>query len=193
MNVPDEAARAEELAGRGKSAEAAERATVAIQRTPLSWRPYFTRAGALANSGKLVEAVADFRRARLLEPHFVAVPMSEGMFWVRTQPELALVAWSEVLERADGSAVAGHFSTMLAARPDDAAFRARLLEMAEGRPMLQIDWFLRVPAAVAKAHVAALAPVAAKCDEKRRSAFEHRAAELDPGFVPHRKPPGANP
>jgi tetratricopeptide (TPR) repeat protein len=191
MNVPDDSARAEELAGRGKSAEAAELATRAIQSAPLAWRPYFTRAGVLANSGKLVEAVADFRRARLLEPHFVAVPTAEGMFWAQTQPELALTAWSEALKRADDSAVAGHFSTMLGAGPDDAAFRARLLDLAEGRPMLQIDWFLGVPAAEAKAHIEELAPVAAKCDEKRRTAFEHRAAELDPGFVPRPNPGGA--
>src|SRR5438105_1996485 len=48
MNVPDDTARAEELAGRGKFAEGTERATRAIQRAPLAWRPYFTRAGALA-------------------------------------------------------------------------------------------------------------------------------------------------
>ena len=80
---------------------------------------------------------------------------------------------------------------MLGARPDDAAFRARLLELAEGRPMLQVDWFLRVPAAEAKAHIAELAPFAEKCDEKRRSAFEQRAKELDPGFAPRPRLPGA--
>jgi tetratricopeptide (TPR) repeat protein len=190
INVPDDAARSEELAGRGKFAEAAARATRAVQRAPLAWRPYFTRAGALANTGKIVEAAADFRRARLLEPQFVAVPMAEGMFWARTQPELALAAWGEALERADGLSVAGHYSAMLGSRPDDAAFRARLLELAEGRPMLQIDWFLRAPAAEAKARIDDLAPIAAKCDEKRQSAFERRARELDPNFVPRARPPG---
>jgi hypothetical protein len=184
MNVPNHAARAEELAGRGKFAGAVTHATLAIQRAPLAWRPYFTRAGALARSGRLVEAVGDFRRARLLEPHLIAVPMAEGMFWVRTQPELALAAWSDALERADDAAAVGHFSTMLGAGPDDAAFRARLLELAEGRPVLQVEWFLRVPAAEAKAHIAELAPFAAKCDGKRQSAFERRAKELDPSFVP---------
>ena len=184
MAVPDDAARAEELADRGKFNEAAERATRAIERAPLAWRPYFTRAGALARSGRLVEAAGDFRRARVLEPHFVALPMAEGMLWVRTQPELALAAWSVALKRADASAVSDHFSKMLGAGPDDAAFRERLLELADGRPMLQVDWFLRVPAAEAKAHIADLAPFAAKTDEQRRSAFAQRAKELDPAFVP---------
>jgi hypothetical protein len=190
MKVPDDAARAEELAGRGQFAEAAMRATRAIQRAPLAWRPYFTRAGAFANTGKLVEAVGDFRRARVLEPHFVAVPMAEGMFWARKEPELALAAWSEALQRAAGAAAAGHFATMLGAGPDDAAFRRRLLELAAGRPMLQVDWFLRVPAAEARAHLAELAPLAAECDEKQRSAFEVRARELDPSFVPQPRPAG---
>jgi hypothetical protein len=192
MNVPDDAARAEELAGRGKFAEAGARATRAIQCAPLAWRPYFTRAGALATTGRLVESVADFRRARLLEPHFIAVPMAEGKFWVRTQPELALAAWREALRRADGPDAANYFSEVLGAAPDDAAFRERLLGLAEGRPMLQVAWFLGVPAAEAKAHIAALAPAAAQCDGKRRSAFEHRAAELDPAFVPPARSPGAD-
>jgi hypothetical protein len=110
--------------------------------------------------------------------------MAEGMFWVRTQPELALAAWSDALQRADDDAAPGYFSTMLDARPDDAAFRARLLDIAAGRPLLQVEWFLRVPAAEAKAHIAGLAPVAAKCDDKRLSAFERRAKDLDPGFMP---------
>ncbi len=190
MNVPDHASRAEELAGRGKFAEAAARATRAIERAPLAWRPYFTRAGALANTGHLVEAVADFRRARMLEPHFVAIPMAEGWFWVRTQPELALAAWSDALERADGPDVAGHYSTMLGARSGDPAFRARLLELAALRPALQVDWFLRAPAAEARERIAGIAPAAAECDAARRSAFEHRARELDPRFVPRAPSPG---
>lgn len=189
VNMRDDAARAEELAGRGKFAEAAARATQAIERAPLAWRPYFTRAGALARSGRLVEAVGDFRRARALEPHFVAVPMTEGIFWARLQPELALAAWREALKRSDESAAPAYFSTMLGAGPDDAAFRGRLLELADGHPLLQVDWFLRVPAAEAKPHIAKLAPFVAECDEQRRSAFEHRAKELNPGFVPHARPP----
>ena len=67
---------------------------------------------------------------------------------------------------------------MRSAAPDDAAFRARLLRLVDGRAPLQMDWFLGAPPAEAKPHLAAFAEIAAECDEGRRSAFARRAAEL---------------
>jgi tetratricopeptide (TPR) repeat protein len=179
LNVPDDASRAEALSLDGRFAEATQRAGRAIERAPLGWHPYFTRAVAQACEGKLIEAVQDFRRARLLEPHYLKVPFEEGRFWLRQQPELALAAWQEVLRRAIAPDDAGVFSSMLGSAPDDAAFRARLLEIADGRDALRIDWFLRVPAAEAKPHIAEFAPLAARSDPRRRAAFAQRAAELD--------------
>ena len=53
-------------------------------------------------------------------------------------------------------------------------------EIADDRDALKIDWFLHVPAEEAKPHVAEFAPLAARCDARRRAAFAKRAAELDP-------------
>ncbi|MEO6784841.1 MAG: O-antigen ligase family protein [Chthoniobacteraceae bacterium] len=183
VNVPDDEARAEALARDGNFSAAIVRASRAIGRAPLDWRPYFTRAGALARSGKLIEAVSDFRRARLLEPHYAMIPLEEGRFWVRTQPELALAAWQDAVRRATGPGQAGIFSEIRGAAPDDPAFRARLLEIARGRDALQIDWFLGVSAAEAKPFIADFTPVAERCDPKRRAAFFRRAAELDPAAI----------
>lgn len=176
----DRAARAEVLAREGRFAAAAESASRAIGRAPLDWRPYFTRAGALASKGEIIKAVADFRRARMLEPHYAAIPLEEGRFWVRRQPELALVAWEEALRRTKGEEAAGVFGQIRGAAPNDAAFRARLLELVEGRDILQVDWFLGVPAEEAKPHLAAFAEIAERCDKGRRAAFARRVAELAP-------------
>ncbi len=180
MNFTNDAAHAEALASEGRFAAAVESANRAIARAPLDWRPYFTRAGALACTGKVVEAVADFRRARLLEPHYAEIPLQEGRFWIRRQPELAFIAWAEALRRSTGPEAPGVFGQMRMAVPDDAAFRARLLGLAEGRATLQMDWFLGVPAAEAKPHLAEIAEIAARCDEGRRKAFARRSAELGP-------------
>ena len=179
LNVPDDASRAEALSRAGHFAEATQRARRAIERAPLDWRPYFTRAGALACSGKMIGAVEDFRRARLLEPHYAMVPLEEGRFWSRRQPELALAAWREALRRVATPEDGNIFSTMLGAAPNDAAFRARLLELAAGRDALLIDWFLGVPAGEARPHAAEFAPLAARSDPRRRAAFARRAAEMD--------------
>ena len=180
INFTDHAARAEALAREGRFDAAAESAGRAIARAPLDWRPYFTRAGALARTGKVIEAVADFRRARMLEPHYAEIPLEEGRFWARLQPELALAAWEEALRRTKGAEAAGVFGQIRMAAPDDAAFRARLLGLVDGREMLEMEWFLGVPLAEAKPHLAAFAEIAARCDEKQRAAFSRRAAELDP-------------
>ena len=180
INFTDDAARADVLAREGRFSAAAESAGRAIRRAPLDWRPYFTRAGALASTGKTIEALADFRRARMLEPHYVAIPMEEGRFWLRLQPELAFVAWEEALRRTTGPEASGVFGQMRIAVPDDPAYRARLLRVVDGRPALQMDWFFWVPAEEAKAHLAAFAEIAELCDEGCRKAFARRAAELDP-------------
>jgi len=180
IHFPDDAARAEALSRAGRFAGAVQRASVAIERAPLDWRPYFTRAGALACSGKMIAAVEDFRRARFLEPHYAKVPFEEGNFWLRLQPQLALQAWEEALRRAKGPDAAGIFAQMRSAAPDDPAFRAGLLAIAEGGDALKIDWFLSVPGEEAKPHIAEIAPLAERSDPGRRAAFARRVAELAP-------------
>ena len=184
MNVPDDGARAEALSGEGKFSAAADRASRAIAREPLGWRAYFTRAVVLGSQGKVLAAVEDFRRARLLEPHHAMIPMEEGRFWLGLQPELAFVAWGEALRRTNNQDAREVFARIVRMVPDDAAFRARLLGLVMARDPLQIDWFLSVPSEEARPYVAEFAPIAARCDDWRRAAFERRAAELDPPARP---------
>jgi thioredoxin-like negative regulator of GroEL len=89
------------LANRARSfPTAVSLATRAMAWTPLDWQLYFLRAVALVNQNQPQPALADFRRARFLEPNAWEVPLEEGRVWATSQPPLALVAWREALRRA---------------------------------------------------------------------------------------------
>lgn len=89
------------LANRSRNfAEAASLATRALEWTPLDWQLYFVRAVAEANQRTTQSALADFRRARFLEPNAYEVPLEEGKLWAAIAPRLAINAWRETLRRA---------------------------------------------------------------------------------------------
>ncbi len=180
VNVPDDESRAEALLKAGKFSAATERASRAIAREPLDWRPYFTRAVAMGSAGKVLGAVGDFRLARILEPHHAGIPLEEGRFWLGVQPELAFVAWQDALHRCKDTEAADTFARMGRMIPDDAAYRERMLALVDGRDALQIDWFLNAPRAEALPYLKEFTPIAERCDERRRMAFARRAAEFAP-------------
>jgi tetratricopeptide (TPR) repeat protein len=72
----------------------------ALEWAPLDWELYFSRAVAEVELKKTDDALADFRRARFLEPISFNLPLMEGSAWLRTQPVLAETAWREALRRA---------------------------------------------------------------------------------------------
>jgi len=179
--LPDEARQAEMLLHAGRFAEAQAAADRALVRAPLDWRVYFTRAGARACRGQMLEALADFRRARTLEPHYAGLPLEEGRFWLQSQPELALTVWREALRRVHSPEDEEIYGAMLAASPDNAGFRAQLLALAENRPALQLQWFQFVPPAEARAHLETITAAARQCSPAQREAFQRRASELGSG------------
>ena len=68
---------------------------------PLDWQLYFLRALGKVGAGQPPgDALADFRRARFLEPNAFEVPYHEGLAWLTRQPLLAITAWREALRRA---------------------------------------------------------------------------------------------
>src|SRR6202011_30924 len=87
-------------------------ATTGLKWAPLDWEIYFSRAVAEAQLKQTDNALADFRRARFLEPISFELPLAEGNIWLSSQPVLAATAWREALRRA-GPERAGVFSTML--------------------------------------------------------------------------------
>ncbi|HEX4638433.1 MAG TPA: O-antigen ligase family protein [Chthoniobacterales bacterium] len=101
------------ISNRGRDfAETVAITTEALQWAPLDWQLYFYRAVAEAELKQTDNALADFRRARYLEPLSAELPLAEGNAWLRTQPVLAATAWREALRRA-GSDRPGVYSSML--------------------------------------------------------------------------------
>jgi len=77
------------------------RANRAIEWAPVKWQPYFLRAIAKVGAKHPpADALADFRRARFLEPNVYEIPYEEGIVWLTTEPNLAITAWREALRRA---------------------------------------------------------------------------------------------
>ena len=89
-------------------------ATQAIQWAPLDWELYFHRALAEVAENKPADALADFRRARFLEPVAYELPRDEGLAWLSLQPTLAATAWRDALRKA-GRKRAEVFASMLTA------------------------------------------------------------------------------
>jgi hypothetical protein len=178
MRVPDEAAAAQALLQANRFSEAESAANRAILRAPLDWKVYFTRAGARACEGRTLEALADFRRARTLEPHYIGLPFDEGHFWLQSQPMLALTVWREALRRAHSPEDEEIYGAMLADAPDNEAFRAQLFALASDRPVLQLQWFRFVPPPEARSQFKAITASAEHLTPAQRATFQKRAEEL---------------
>ncbi len=81
--------------------ETIARANRGLEWAPLDWQLYFLRGlGKVGAKRPPATALADFRRARFLEPNSFEVPYQEGLAWLTTQPGLAMTAWNESLRRA---------------------------------------------------------------------------------------------
>jgi O-Antigen ligase len=94
--------------------EAVRLANVGLQWAPLDWELYFSRAIAEVSLKQTENALADFRRARFIEPSSFELPLAEGTAWLSAhQPELAATAWEEALRRAGQSQRSSVYARML--------------------------------------------------------------------------------
>ena len=89
----------EELA-KGNWAEVRKSASESLIRTPLNWSLYIMRGYAEIHTKRWLEALADFRYARLLEPKLAIVPFDEGRGWIGSNSRLTLDAWTAALQRS---------------------------------------------------------------------------------------------
>jgi len=125
--------------------ETVDLTTKALEWGPLEWELYFSRGVAEAEMKQTEPALADFRRARFLEPISYDLPLAEGNVWLATsQPVLAATAWQEALRRA-GRDRSGVFSSMLT----KASLRNRelnriLTEFAVSRHDLALPYLARI-------------------------------------------------
>jgi O-antigen ligase/Flp pilus assembly protein TadD len=115
----------------------------ALKWAPLDWQLYFLRGVARIGERQPVRnAVADFRRARFLEPTSYELPFAEGKAWLGWHPILAATAWREALQRP-GALDGRLYDQMLseAANYDSRAHDA-LREFAIGQPDLTIKYLV---------------------------------------------------
>jgi O-antigen ligase len=130
------------VANRGHHfADAITLANAGLRWAPLDWQLYYLRA--LARIGErqpVTNAIADFRRARFLEPSAYQLPFAEGKAWLGWQPALAITAWREALQR-EGANEAGIYALMLKDAADyDSSVLKALSDFAIGRPKITIEF-----------------------------------------------------
>ncbi len=112
-----------------------------LEWAPIDWQLYFLRAVARVGQRETPAlALADFRRARFLEPNAYQLPFEEGKAWLGWQPTLAITAWREALQRR-GAEEAGIYSLMLTdAANYDMRVHEALRDFAQNRPDLTIKY-----------------------------------------------------
>ena len=113
---------------------------------PLDGQLYFIRGVArIGVHEPMASALADFRRARFLEPSAYELPFEEGKVWLGSHPTLALTAWREALRRRSPDA-AGLYSQMFSlAKEYDTRVLAGLADLAADNPSLTITYLENLP------------------------------------------------
>lgn len=95
--------RANNLADSGSPAAALPFLNRATELRPMDFRSYYDRARIRLMLGQSQEAaLADFSRARMLEPHIARLSYNEGVVWMDYNASYALNAWRETLRRWPG-------------------------------------------------------------------------------------------
>ena len=88
------------LASSGKHLEALQACNRALHFTPLDWSLYFQRGFLkLQLRNPSADALDDFNRARALEPKNITLCQEEAAFWLKFEPNMAIVPWRSLLER----------------------------------------------------------------------------------------------
>lgn len=108
-NIGANAVKEEAIAAKdgGAYGKAITLTNIALKWAPLDWELYYTRAIATAfGTPNFRGALADFQRARYLNPVSPEIPFEEGIVWRSRHPALTLSAWQEALKRAGESRTA---------------------------------------------------------------------------------------
>jgi tetratricopeptide (TPR) repeat protein len=131
-------AQTERAVAEGEWGRAAQAASESLVRQPLSWSLYVTRGYADVHQSRWLEANADFRHARFLEPKMPIVPLSEGKAWVGVNRALALGAWKEALRRSQSAEMRELYGQMLDASFGDPQLHLATIRLADNRPSLAV-------------------------------------------------------
>lgn len=179
VRLPDDVAKAEGFSAEGRYREAYQAANEGLQRLPLNWQLYYIRAKAELVGGKVLAAVGDFRRARILEPHYPRIAFEEGLMWVEVAPGLAIEPWTDALDRAKPDEAQRYYDAMLGTRPKDFSFRSALLDAAQGKAELELQWLRSVSTEEALLRMAEIQQRAEQWSTAFKEAFDKRKMEIN--------------
>ena len=118
--------------------------THALNWAPLDWQLYFARAFAEVGANQEANALADFRRARFLEPTTYSLPLIEGNVWLPARPVLAATAWREALRRAGPERAEVYASMLTDAAMQNPQLGPILKEFGLGQPGLALAYLRRL-------------------------------------------------
>jgi O-antigen ligase len=141
--------RAAAFANRGhRFGEAVSLSDRGLEWAPLDWQLYFLRGFAsIGLRQPPARALADFRRARFLEPSAYQLPFEEGKAWLGSQPTLALTAWREALRRYGAQPEKLYSQMFPIAETYDPAVHQALGQFAENNPGLTTTYLENVSGA----------------------------------------------
>ncbi len=123
---------------KGDASRAYQEVNQAIAAAPASFQNYFVRAQIGLKLGRAEsEAMADFGRARYLEPHVTHICMEEADTWLQYNPQNAIPAWREVLRR-DPPLQLWHYRTILDELASYPQLRPALRDLASTPGMMVI-------------------------------------------------------
>ena len=126
-------------------ADAESTATRALARAPLDWDLYFVRAIVRIYRRDEAGALADFRRARYLEPLYGLVPFVEGTLWASSgEPDLAASALLEACRR-EPDQIPVYVGGVYGAAGSDPTVRQRVAVVARRDPALEVQVLLQSP------------------------------------------------
>jgi hypothetical protein len=128
----------ERAVAEGEWGRAAQAASESLVRQPLDWSLYVTRGYAEIHQNRWLEANADFRHARFLEPKMAIVPLAEGKAWVGVNRAFALGAWKEALRRSQSAEMRELYGQMLDASLADPPLHLATIRLADNRPSLAL-------------------------------------------------------
>lgn len=106
------------LVSSGKHLEALQACNRALHFTPLDWSLYFQRGFLKLQLRKSsADALDDFNRARVLEPKNINICQEEASYWLKFEPNMAIVPWRSLLERTNNASFYGSMLQLASPHP----------------------------------------------------------------------------
>lgn len=139
-------ARANELTDSNSVADALPLMNQAVRMAPLNFQYYHERATMRLRGGSdRDDALLDFSRSRMVEPHHALLCYREGVTWLSYYPPYAIIGWREFLKRFPEAAPGqyGYYRQMLNHSARFPALRESLWSLATS-PALKMDYLSTV-------------------------------------------------